>query len=104
MTQNSFMLESVQQLTKIVAWNLHSDEYCLGSNIYFATIPMPILCHIIFNAIVLIDQLKWMDNYWGINLLIKDQKVKLFKAHASKNRLKSSMSQTGLRIGWLSCL
>ena len=55
---------------------------------------MPILCHIIFNAIVLIDQLKWMDNYWGINLLIKDQKVKLCKAHASKYRLKSSMGQT----------
>ena len=28
------------------------------------------------------------------NLLIKDQEVKLFKAHTSKYRLKSSMGQT----------
>ena len=57
MTQNSFMLESVQQLTKIVAIYIDSDEYCLGSkskakskkntvlNIYFAKITMNIQCH-----------------------------------------------------------
>ena len=36
----------------------------------------------------------WIYDYLGINLLIKDPKVKLCKAHASKYRLKSSMGQT----------
>ena len=36
----------------------------------------------------------WIYDYLGINLLIKDPKVKLCKGHTSKYRLKSSMGQT----------
>ena len=47
----------------------------------------------------------WIYDYLGINLLIKDPKVKLFKAQASKYRLKSFMGQTqGLVKGAKLCL